>query len=157
MTKKRKSKKAKNLVGLRRNAYRAHTQNFVDNIYDGYIDKLDEKDKKWLNQFNREYYGTTFSSSKMLHKGGKNTKRQLYREKNKREADVWYGMNKINYSNLTKLLEDKSIATNPEESLINILDLKLHIEGKINKTKIEEAINNSDLTREEIKKLLSDD
>lgn len=127
--KKRKTKKAKNLIGLRWNAYRAHTRHLVDNIQDGYIKDLSEKDKKWLNQFNREYYGTTFSSSRSLHKGGKKTRRALYRDKNRREASVWYKHSKVDYSELMKEFFRISADSNPEDYLIRCLELKKYIEG----------------------------
>lgn len=123
MTKK-KSKKAKNKVGLKFNAYRAHTKYYVDNILDGYINKLSEKDQKWMNQFLREYYGTTFSSSRPLIGTGKKKKREMYTQKNRREADITYRNQRIDSEAMRTYYNEVSLFNNPEEVIIDSIDFK---------------------------------
>lgn len=123
MPKKKKSKKGPNLIGLRKNAYKAHTRDFVDSLDQDWVKKLPPKEKKWYNKFLREYYGTTFSSSKSLHKGGKAKRRELYREKNHREGDVTYKCNRaIVFSDAN--YDNNDYAYESENALIDLIDLK---------------------------------
>jgi len=149
MTKKkpRKSKKAKNKVGLRFNAYRAHTKYYVDSVLDGYIKDLDEKEQKWMNQFLREYYGTTFSSSRPLIGTGKKKKREMYREKNKREADITYRNTQIDSEAMRTYYNDISLYNNPEDVIIESLDFK----NGYKETSVE------GLTEEELQEIFGDD
>lgn len=126
MTKKkpRKTKKAKNKIGLKPNAYRMHTKYYVDSLFDGYVKELPEKDQKWMNQFLREYYGTTFSSSRPLIGTGKKKKREMYREKNKREADITYRNSKIDSEAMRTYYNEISLYNNPEEVIIDSIDFK---------------------------------
>lgn len=135
--KRRKSKRAKNLVGLKKNAYRAHTKYHVDSIDDGYIKTLSPKEQKWMNKFLREYYGTTFSSSHPLHGRGHTKRRELYREKNKREADVTYRREKAHEDYIGELEKDNYYEINPEDALIDLIDLKKGI-GKLADESIDE-------------------
>lgn len=139
--KKRKSKKAKNLIGLRWNSYRAHTRPFVDNITDGYIKSLSQEEKEWLNKFNREYYGTTFSSSKPLIGKTQDDKRAKYREKNRREADVYYAVDtyspgyhdddRLSGTDKGRAMLDALSVNCPEDAILELVDLKDSIESKL--------------------------
>lgn len=120
----RKTKKASNKIGLKANAYRAHTKYYVDSLFDGYVKDLPEKDQKWMNKFLREYYGTTFSSSRPLIGTGKKKKREMYREKNKREADITYRNSKIDSEAMRTYYNEISLYNNPENIIIDSIDFK---------------------------------
>ena len=114
------------MVGLRRNSYKAHTREYVDCLNEDWVKKLPPKEKKWYNQFLREYYGTTFSSARSLHKGGKAKRRELYREKNHREADITYRRDRFGLYEDGTTDDDASEREfyETEDALIDLIDTK---------------------------------
>jgi len=91
-----------------------------------YIDKLNEKDKKWLNNFVEEYNNADFRhKGKKLHTT-KKTKRDCYNRNNARNRDIFTkskACGKLDYyPDITKELKD-NIAID-EDFYITLVDLK---------------------------------
>lgn len=92
-----------------------------------YIDKLTEKEKEWLSNFNEEYISGNFShKGKKFHKT-KKSKRECYNRNNARNRDLYTILRTKGWmnglpDNNDALIEEKYSA-NPEEAIHEILDL----------------------------------
>ncbi len=72
--------------GLSRRHTRKHARDYVDQDY---IEKLSEKEKDWLDKFNREYYQNKFSNTAADLHDTKEEKRVCYGAENARFRDMF--------------------------------------------------------------------
>lgn len=66
-----------------------------------YIDKLSPSEKKWLDAFNQETIITNFNHSGKKHYNSKKKRREIYKENNLRNKDIFSNLkanNKLLYS-----------------------------------------------------------
>lgn len=98
-----------------------------------YVHKLNDKEREWLERFNKEFVAGSFEkagkkySSKNLHKG-KEKRKELYRENNKRKIDA-HGVAKA--MNTLIPIKDSSNTTNNnnyiEDAMIDMIDGKNYV------------------------------
>lgn len=129
MGKKPKKKTARSMSKYPGLEHRMNPRIRAELIDHDYVDKLSDKEKKWLSQFNEEYLSGTFShSAKDLHKT-KKQKRECYNRNNARNRDVfsifrtfgWIGDGETP----KKILEETPTSKESQESvLIELLDQK---------------------------------
>lgn len=95
-----------------------------------YIDKLSDKEKQWLSNFNEEYISSNFNHpGRKLHKS-KKSKRDCYNRNNARNRDI-YSIAKTNDmlkddKSTQAIIEDQSVV-NPEDTenfLVDMIDFK---------------------------------
>lgn len=95
-----------------------------DELDNDYLEKLSDKEKEWLNNFNEEYVGANFRHpGKVLHKTKKG-KRNCYSRNNSRNRCI-YGLAKARNEVIdsAKDLEEKP-SENYEDALIEYIDNK---------------------------------
>lgn len=102
---------------LKPNANRKNLREYLDADY---INQLSEKEKVFLDKFNREYYTADFRHEKPLHK--KRQRKEIYRNNNKRNADTTSYLG--SYNQLKEVKETDSVCNSTEDSLIDLIDLK---------------------------------
>lgn len=115
MTKKKKNK----LWGLENRTFTKASQHFMDQDYiDAEFIKKYPEAAKFYSDFLEEYYG---NKKKNIH-GDRNKKKwkEVYKDYNARHRDVY-----SNYQKQSTMHEDAdSQIVNPENSMINLIDLK---------------------------------
>jgi len=94
-------------------------QELID--YD-YLNKLDEKERAWLNKFTEEYTNASFNTDKPLHKTKKRVK-DCYTRNNHRNVCI-LGKAKAN-NNLQDIDKAFDLSTSEEDRLNAKLDLEL--------------------------------
>jgi hypothetical protein len=96
-----------------------------------YFDKLSPEEKKWLSQFNEEYYGNTISKNrrKAFHKT-KKAKREIYRQTNARYRDIYNHRIKYSLNTRSTSKDDQPKASflqegyDPTDDVIEQIDRK---------------------------------
>jgi hypothetical protein len=89
-----------------------------------YINKLSEKEKEWLSNFNEEYISGNFShKGKKFHKT-KKARRECYSRNNARNRDLYTILRTKGWMNgmENESVLDEVYSANPEEALHEMLD-----------------------------------
>lgn len=102
---------------------------YLDNLE--YVDKLSEKEKEWLNNFNEEYLSANFNHpGKKLHKT-KAKRREIYGMNNAKNRDalaIAKASNSVRYGNKDIAdLVDQEAPSNPEDAIIEMMDMDAEV------------------------------
>ena len=101
------SKKKLKYYGLSRRHTRKSSRDLVD--FD-YADRLDPKDREWLDQFSREYYQNAFKNAHDdMHAAKSEERRACYRRDHARRRDAWTQLRRMphEYTDTTTFRDDE--------------------------------------------------
>lgn len=93
-----------------------------------YIKKLNHEEKRWLSNFNEEWMSGNFNhEGEILHKTVE-SKRECYTRNNARNRDTISVNRTMGWKELKEDMIDKHLASNHEDVIIDLLDIKNEVE-----------------------------